>query len=139
MDSRYEQIIDLPHHVSDSRPHMSMTDRAAQFSPFAALTGYGDCVSEEARLTERRRDNDEDRCAWLDRCMNILTENIQLHPEVTVWHFVEDSTKEGGAYAAKTGNVRYINSYGMSLVFTDGTEIRLRDIDDINGEIFGER
>ena len=95
---RYEDIIDLPHHVSSTRPHMAIADRAAQFAPFAALTGYGDAVNETARLTDERAVLDEDRKAEIDAALRAVKKNIGEHPELSVTYFKPDDRKTGGSY-----------------------------------------
>ena len=135
---KYEQIINLPHHVSDKHTPMSMSERAAQFAPFAALTGYHGMVSEASRRTGDREDLDDDRKAMLDERLIILSEKIYLRPEVTVCHFIRDRQKEGGEYAEKTGSVKHIDMYEKKLIFTDSTEIMISDIYDISGDIFAE-
>ena len=102
---KYDDIINLPHHVSATRPRMSMIDRAAQFSPFAALTGYDAAIKETGRLTDRRIELTEDSRAAMDRKQQLLVENLADHPEVSVTYFVPDERKAGGAYITVTGRV----------------------------------
>ena len=116
---------------------MSMHDRAAQFSPFAALTGYDDCVAEAGRLTASKRITDDDTGDELDRKIAFLSENIRFHPEVTVLYFVKDERKEGGRYARMTGNLKRIDFTGRNIIFTDGTVIALSDISELEAKIFG--
>ena len=93
----YEDIINLPHHVSSKRPQMPMLDRAAQFSPFAALTGYDDAIHETARLTNNKVDLSEEEKETLDRKQQILSEKLSNHPPLTITYFVPDAKKSGGA------------------------------------------
>lgn len=102
----YEDIINLPHHVSDKRPQMSMWDRAAQFSPFAALTGYDDAVTETARLTDDKIELDESAQATLDMKQHILMETISEQPEISVTYFKKDVKKAGGTYLTLTGKLK---------------------------------
>ena len=102
---------------------MTREARAAQFSPFAALTGYGDAVDEEARLTDSRPDLTEDEAAGLDAEMNRLLDDISCCPEVRLTCFIPDKSKSGGSFAVKEGAVRTYDSYSQALVFTDGTRI----------------
>ena len=132
----YEDIIHLPHHVSETHPRMSRLNRAAQFSPFAALTGYGAAIQEAGRLTDRKIQLDEDSQAVLDRKLAILREQVSKRPEVTVTYFQPDGKKDGGAYASFSGQVKKIQDYEQLLVFTDGTQIPFSDILDLDGEMF---
>ena len=95
--SRYDDIINLPHHVSPTRQQMSMHDRAAQFAPFAALVGYDDAVAETARLTESRPDLDEQEQQALNAKLCTLADHIQEHPDVRIRYYVPDALKSGGA------------------------------------------
>ena len=99
----YEDIINLPHHVSKTRPQMSMLDRAAQFSPFAALTGYDAAIKETGRLTDEKIEMDEDRKAALDMKQAYLIEMIDEQPEISVTYFLPDTKKSGGSYVTVTG------------------------------------
>lgn len=127
----YDDIIDLPHHVSKTRPRMSRHDRAAQFSPFAALTGYEDAIEETARLTDSRLVPDEERADWLDRTMKLILEKISSHPEISVTYFVPDARKSGGRYTEHTGYIRTFNEYDRILIFEDGKKIAVSDIYDL--------
>lgn len=128
----YEDIMNLPHHVSQRHPQMSRQDRAAQFSPFAALTGLDAALQETARLTDQRITLDEYEQAALDEKLQTLREHIAAHPNVTVTYFVEDALKEGGAYRTAAGPAQKLadrmDSQGTLLVLTDGEEIPLADI-----------
>lgn len=130
---RYDDIIDLPHHVSKTHPQMSLHDRAAQFSPFAALTGYGDAVGEAARLTDRRQELDEEQAARLERQLSLLTETAAERPEIEVTYFLPDARKSGGKYVTFRGTLRRIDETEKALIFTDGRRIAIRDIWDISG------
>lgn len=130
----YSDIIDHPHHVSRKRPQMSMHDRAAQFSPFAALTGFDAAVAEEARVTDRRIELEEDERQRLNERIQILAEHIEEQPEVSITYFVPDERKEGGAYVMETGVLKKIDEYEHMLVMTDGTKIPIREIIEIGLE-----
>ena len=136
MNSKYESIKYLPHHVSDKRPHMSMHDRAAQFSPFAALTGYDDAVAETARLTDSRYELSDYELEVLNAKLNFLRENIDSEPTVTVRYFEPDAKKDGGAYLEQTGNVRKVRDYEQHIVMEDGLIIPFSDIYDLSGDFF---
>lgn len=133
---QYDDIIDLPHHVSATRPRMTMIDRAAQFSPFAALTGYDAAIKETGRLTDQRIELTEDSRAVLDRKQQLLVDNLADHPEVSVTFFVPDERKAGGAYVTITGRVKKVDDYQRLLILTDGTKIPLDEILDMESELF---
>lgn len=128
--SRYHDIIHLPHHVSARRPHMSILSRAAQFSPFAALTGYEDSIRETARLTDVRVELDECAKAALDAKLQMLQGNPRI--PVSITYFVPDSRKPGGAYVTAAGPVRKID--GRTVQLADRTEIPIEDIIEIEGD-----
>ena len=134
----YEDILHLPHHVSAERPHMSMLDRAAQFSPFAALVGYEDIIDETARLTTRKRELDEAEKAELDRRVDILAAHLGEKPVVTVEYFVPDTLKSGGAYRTRTGALVRISPVRKILTLADGTSIRFKDVVGIESDLFRE-
>jgi len=133
---RYDDIINLPHPTSAKHPRMSAIDRAAQFSPFAALTGYDAAVKETARLTDQRIELDEYAKAALDERLRIVQDNICEHPEVTVTFFLPDERKTGGAYVDHTGNVKKVDVYQNCLVMKDGAEIPIYEIVDLQSELF---
>ena len=130
--NRYDDIIALPHPDPLRHKRMAMTDRAAQFSPFAALTGYDDIIREEARLTGRQEDLDEQQLEALDKCMRDIRENLSGRPEAVVTWFRKDARKNGGSYECKRGNIKNIDEASRLLVFTDGVSIPLGDIHHID-------
>ena len=132
----YDDIIHLPHHVSKTRPQMSLEDRAAQFSPFAALTGYDAAILETGRLTEDKLDLGEETQAILDRKQRYLAEIIDTKPEITVTYFVPDEKKSGGAYSTVTGFLKRIDEYERVLMLTDGRKIQLAAVFDIESAEF---
>jgi hypothetical protein len=134
--NKYDKIINLPHHVSSTRPHMSMIDRAAQFSPFAALTGYDAAVRETARLTEQKIELDEYEKAALDQRILLLQEHLKELPEVTITHFVPDERKDGGKYVSITEAVKKIDTYEKQIVLVDKSKIPIENILSIEGELF---
>jgi hypothetical protein len=127
----YDDIIDLPHHQSAKHPHMSMADRAAQFSSFAALTGHDAAIRETARLTDQKIELDEDEKAALDEKIRALIDRIGQHPEVGVTYFQPDEKKDGGAYVTVTGTLQKVDEFHRRLTLSDGTEINLDSIVDI--------
>lgn len=133
---QYEDIIRLPHPVSKVRPQMPILDRAAQFSPFAALTGYDAAIREAARLTDKKLVLDEETCALLDRKQQYLCEIIAEKPDITVTYFVPDERKDGGSYVTVTGKLKRIDLCARHLVLTDGRNIPLDDIADIESDWF---
>ena len=133
MNSPYADIIHLPHHVSRNHPQMPMLDRAAQFAPFAALTGYEAVVRETARLTASKRELDAQEAEELNRQLAVVIEHLSERPEVTVEYFVPDERKSGGAYVTVTGRVRHISVPEKTLAMEDGTVIGLEDIAAISG------
>ncbi len=130
-EHKYDDILNMPHHVSSTRPHMSMHDRAAQFSPFAALVGYNDAVKETARLTNEKQELTADKITDLNQKIAFLTEHADERPEVTIEYFIPDEKKAGGMYVTLSGNFRRIDEYNHNMVFTSGEEIPLNDIFDI--------
>lgn len=129
---KYDDILNIPHHVSSIRPHMSMHDRAAQFSPFAALTGYDDTVRETARLTDEKQELTTDRITDLNHKITFLNEHAEERPEITVEYFIPDEKKSGGKYVTLSGKFRRIDEYNHNMVFTSGEEIPLNDIFEID-------
>jgi len=132
----YEDIINLAHHVSDRRSRMSLADRAAQFSPFAALTGYDGAIKETARLTDQRIELDETQKYILDEKLRILREHLRLEPEIEITFFATDEKKAGGAYRTIVGIVMKIDRMNRCLIMRDGTQISIDEILDISGELF---
>lgn len=124
----YDDIIDLPHHVSETHPPMSRADRAAQFSPFAALTGYDVAVRETARVTERRIELDEGVKAELNARLNCILEHLSEHPQVSITYFMPDEKKSGGAYRTVTGAVRKLDSFAKTLTLVDGTVVPMEEM-----------
>ena len=120
---RYDDIIDLPHHVSERHPRMPMLDRAAQFSPFAALTGYDAAIIETARLTDQKRELTEEQKQVISKGLRELQERIKNDPAVTVTFFQPDGRKSGGAYRTVTGEAKKVDAYLGVLLLTDGTAI----------------
>lgn len=133
---KYDDIINLPHHTSSKHPHMATIDRAAQFSPFAALTGYDAAVQETARLTEKRIELDEYEKAALDERLRLIQENLRKAPEVTITFFKPDDRKSGGAYLSATGYVKKIDTYEKCVVMSDAQKIPIEEILRIEGELF---
>lgn len=132
----YDDMIHLPHHVSATRPHMPISDRAAQFAPFAALTGHNAAMKETARFTEEKAELDENAKAILDKKLRKVQEILAERPEITVTYFQPDNAKSGGSYVTVTGNVKKIDVYGQFLELTDGLRIPIDEIFGIESETF---
>lgn len=136
MNNRYDEIINLPHHVSPTRPQMSMSDRAAQFAPFAALTGYDSAIKETGRLTNERIELDEEALTALDRKYQLLMEALDEAPEVTITYFQPDERKAGGKYISATGAVKKVDDFERRITMRDGAKIPMDDVLSIDGELF---
>lgn len=128
MNDKYDDIKHLTRPQYDDLHPMSMSDRAAQFSPFAALVGYDDAVAETARLTDSRIELTEDEITELNANLNRLLDNLDEQPEIKVTYFVPDEKKSGGKYVDKVGVVRIYDSYSNELVFMDGAKIAVADM-----------
>ena len=132
----YEDIVNLPSHISEKYPQPTMEDRAARFAPFAAITGYEEMVLEEARVTEERIDLDEGTLSQLNEKLNMIQEFLDEEPEVTITYFEPDKKKSGGAYVSITGIVKRIDEYEHLVIMTDGKKINIEDIYGIQGTLF---
>lgn len=135
-DSNYDDIIHLPHHVSRNHPQMSLENRAAQFSPFAALTGHDDAIRETARLTGEFLELEEDRKAQLDEQLRLIVENLALKPEVKITYYQPDERKNGGAYVTVRGRVKKVDEYNRRLLLSDGTALPMENLFSIEGGLF---
>jgi len=135
MSGKYDDIIHLPHPTSKKHPRMSIRDRAAIYSPFAALSGHGAAIAETARLTDRRMELDEDTKAELDQRQAVLLERIDEQPEVSVTWFQPDERKDGGAYVTVTGRLKKIDETERTLTLLVGTSIPLEDVVGLESEL----
>lgn len=135
MKTPYDDIIDLPHHVSRRHPQMSLYNRAAQFAPFAALSGHDDAIEETARLTEARRELTQGERDILNRKLNWLLQRDD-NPIVEITYFQPDKRKSGGRYCTVTGTLKKIDDIEGKLLLRDGTSISFSDISDMDGEVF---
>lgn len=133
----YEDIINMDHHVSKKHRQMKPVDRAAQFGAFAALTGHSDAVNETARLTDRREEPSEFIMELINSKLQLVRDNIDNLPSVTVTYFVPDEKKDGGAYVTHSGEVRKIDEVSGIIHFTDGFEVQICMLYDIESDIFG--
>ncbi len=133
---KYDDIINMKRPVSVKHPPMPMSDRAAQFSPFAALTGYDAAISETARLTETALELDESTKAVFNEKLKIIKAHLSEVPEVTITYFQPDERKSGGSYVAATGTIKKIDEYKQEIVMMDGSKIPVENISEIESELF---
>lgn len=131
MSTPYDDIIHLPHHVSETRSRMSAHDRAAQFSPFAALTGYEESIEEMRRIVDAPAELDVDGIAMVDEKLRLLAGRLEEKPLVTLTCFVPDSRKQGGAYVSVTGYVKRVDPHEKAVLLTDGKSIPFARIYDV--------
>ena len=134
MTHDYDDIINLPHHVSKRHPQMSMWNRAAQFAPFAALTGYDAAIQESGRLTDDWLGLSESGNEEMNRIMELIFSMLPEHPSVTIEYFVPDGHKDGGSYQSYTDNVKRIDEFEKCIEFTDGKKVPLDAISEIKIE-----
>ncbi len=136
MTDHFDDIINLPHPDPKHHQRMPMLERAAQFLPFAALTGYDDSVREEARLTDKQVAIGEDAAEELDRRMALLREHLPEMPLVTITYFVPDSRKDGGRYLSATGRIKKMDDYGQTILLENNPPIAIQHVLDIESELF---
>lgn len=135
---RYDDIINLPNPTSRNHPRMSLSDRAAQFSPFAALTGHEAAIKETARLTNEKLMLSDEVIAEINEKLNLISETIGTQQRIRITYFVPDNKKAGGAYISCSGCVKKIDGYEHTVVMEDKTAIPIEQISDIEGEMFGD-
>ena len=126
--SEYDDIINLPHHQSTKHKQMSNYQRAAQFAPFAALTGYDAAIDETARLTNEKLELSEEQQDYLNEQIQLLIERISENPQANITYFVPDERKSGGEYVTITGNVRRVDDHNREIVFTNGLTVKIDDV-----------
>lgn len=136
MTETYDDIIHLPHHVSKRHPQMSLYNRAAQFAPFAALTGYEEAIIETARLTAPKVDMMEDNQQLLDRKLALLSRSLREQPTVSITYFQPDKKKTGGQYLTVTGVIKTIRDSERVILMADGKCVSIDTIINIDGDIF---
>ncbi len=127
-EHRYDDIMNLPHHVSTKHPHMPALDRAAQFSPFAALTGHDAAIKETARLTDEYMELDEDRKEEIDRCLRWIKVHLAERPEVAITYFEPDERKAGGSYVTVSGRVKKLDEYEGRIILEDNMSVEIAKI-----------
>lgn len=135
-EQKYNDIINLPHHVSKRHPQLNRASYAAQFSPFAALSGYDGIVSEAARFTDERVELGDKENDILNAKLQVIGDHIKEYPEIKVTYFVKDKKKSGGAYLQRNASIKRIDDVERIMYFTDGTNLPIDDITDMQGEIF---
>ena len=133
---KYREIIDLPHHVSKTRPQMPMSDRAAQFAPFAALTGYDSVIKETGRLTGERIELDEEALTDLNMRYQLLVDALDEEPEVEITYFKPDERKSGGEYVTVTGTVKKVDDFERLITMQNGTKIPMDDVLAVDWDFF---
>ena len=133
---KYREIIDLPHHVSKTRPQMPMSDRAAQFAPFAALTGYDSVIKETGRLTGERIELDEEALNYLNMRYQLLVDALDEEPEVEITYFKPDERKSGGEYVTVTGTVKKVDDFERLITMQNGTKIPMDDVLAVDWDFF---
>lgn len=132
--SKYDDIINLPHHQSEDRPHMSLHDRAAQFSPFAALTGYDEAIEETTRITEEKIILDENAIEKINQKIFDIANHLNDKINVSITYFKEDKRKSGGAYLTDIGTVKKIDENEKTIIMDSGIKIEIRQIIKIEPE-----
>ena len=132
---KYDEIINLPHHVSTVHPQMSMHDRAAQFSAFAALRGYDEAIIETERITDEWIELDEYEKYMLDNKLQLIKKHISEQPKITITYFEPDSLKDGGTYITITGIIKKINTAEKCIVMAEGPIINIEYISKIEGKL----
>lgn len=133
--SKYDDIINMPRHISKTRPQMSLYNRSAQFAPFAALTGYEERVKETARLTDTKIEIDDGLRNILNMKLNIISEHLKEKPEITITYFIKDNKKSGGKYSTLKCIIRRIDLVNQEIILYDRSVIKLDDIINISGNL----
>ena len=135
----YEDIIDLPPYTSKKYPQPSMEDRAARFSPFAAVTGYEEMVQEQARVTDVKMDLDDSEKEKISDRLNMILQFQHEEPIVRISYFVPNSKKDGGSYREEFGKIKAVDPYSRLVIMQNGSRIRIDDIVSVDGELFDEQ
>lgn len=129
---KYDDIINLPHHVSTKHPRLSMEQRAAQFAPYSALSGYGDAIKETSRITENKIELSDDEKIKIDNILQQIMKEISNKPKVTITYFIPDMKKNGGKYNTQVGNIKRVDEFKQIIILEDKTEIPIQDIIEIS-------
>lgn len=136
MTGPYDDIINFPHPTSQKHPRMPRTTRAAQFAPFAALTGYNEAIRETSRLTDEQLDLDDTMKASLNEKLLLIKDRLPDQPEISITFFVPDTKKAGGAYKTTTGYIKKFHEYEQQIIMSDDTIIPIDSIIEIQGKLF---
>lgn len=139
MENKYQSIINMKHPTSIKHPRMSRIQRAAQFAPFAALTGHDDAIQETARLTDKKIELDEEQLVMLNEKLQIISELKHLEEPVKIIYFVKDSKKAGGKYQEKIGIIKRIDEIERKIIFQDKSYIDIDDILEIDSDLIKEQ
>ena len=132
MNNKYGSIINLPHHKSKNHPPMSIEQRAAQFAPFSALTGYNEEIIEVSRITDEKINISDELRNMINDKLNYIKKNISSNPKIEIEYFIKDKTKKGGRYENKISNVKKIDIYNKKIILMDDIKINFDDIISIN-------
>ncbi|NLC96037.1 MAG: hypothetical protein GX675_00490 [Erysipelotrichaceae bacterium] len=136
VNNKYDDIINLPRHISKTRRPMSQKNRAAQFAPFAALSGFESSIKETARLTDSKIELDEYDKLYLNEKIKIIQNSLKDKNLVKITYFKKDKTKEGGSYIVIEGIVKDIDEYNLTIIMKDNSKIIINDILEIESELF---
>ena len=124
----YDDIINMPRHISSKHPQMKIIDRAAQFAPFAALTGHKESIDEASRITDSKKELDENQKEILNNKLNYILLNLDKLFEIKITYFQADLKKSGGKYITVLANIKKIDEYNKVLVLNNGMTIKLDDL-----------
>ena len=133
---KYDDMIGLGHHVSKTHPPMARIKRAAQFSSFDALTGFGAAIHEAGRETEEKKELSEDMIEMINARLAVIEQHIKEQPSISVTYFLPDEKKAGGRYVTVSGNVKVLDGIERAIIMTDRTKIPIEDVRYIEGDLF---
>lgn len=136
MNKKYEHIMNTPYPYPTHRKKMSMTNRGAQFAPFAALTGHQDAINETARLTDHKLILSDEQITRINEQIIYLQSLYPHIPDIYITYFIKDLTKQGGQYITKLCSIKKIDEYDKALILTDNTSVKIEDIIELSGDIF---
>ena len=136
MKGPYDDILTLPHHVSNKRAHMPRIDRAAQFAPFSALAGYSDKIKETSRIVDKQIDLDEEDKCIINKKILLLNDNIKNNTQVSITYFIKDNIKDGGSYITTFDIIKKIDMYNKLIILISGIKILFDDIYNIESNLF---
>lgn len=131
---KYDKIINMPHHTSSNRIRMSLLDRAAQFAPFAALTGYEESIKEVARLTDKKIELTDEEFEIINSKIKYIIEN-KIQEEIEIIYFVPDEKKDGGCYYTYKGLIKKVDEFNKAIILENREQIKISDIVSFNSDI----